>query len=252
MLGTGALAFPVNLGLTVHDFAHHNMTDPQLCDWAKSHYVPMVCLIREEGFVREIASAQDTAIWKGVQHDDSKQTEIINSIKNFDRLPLPKEFEASKCGGPSLEWSHLKMIANSVKCDEVLLEFGSGLSTSYWYKRDLNFLSIEHDAKYAADNPYIIHCPIDENTGWYFQSDEFYEALNCSDVVLIDGPIGSSGERYNLPIELLNDKRLIWVDDVQREKDLKQAEAIAKAYNMKLTIYKGREKSIAKLERKTS
>jgi hypothetical protein len=211
----------------------------------------MACLIREEGFVKEIGSAQDTAIWKAVQRDDSRQTAIINGIQDFTRQPLPNEFDVSKCGGASLEWPHLKMIANSVKCDEVLLEFGSGLSTSYWDKRDLNFLSIEHDAKYAADNPYIIHCPIDENTGWYFQSDEFYEALNCSQVVLIDGPIGSSGERYNLPIELLNDKRLIWVDDVQREKDLAQATAIAQKYDMEMTIHKGREKSIAKLERKT-
>lgn len=250
MLGTGVLAFPVNIGLQLDWFHEKNMTDPQLCKWAKTNGVPMVCLVREAGIVKEIKSAQDSAIWKGVEKDDSVQTAIINSIENFERLPMPAEFPVNKTGDAAMEWQHLKLIANNLREDELLLEFGSGLSTDYWRKRKLQYMSIEHDKRYTKEgDKRSLYAPIDPETGWYTRTGELNAAIVKGDVVVIDGPIGSTGERYNLPINALVDKRLIWVDDVHRPKDLAQAEAIAEVHEMKLTIIKGQQKSIAKLER---
>lgn len=250
MLGTGVLAFPVNIGLSIDDFPDKNMTDPHLCKWAKNKGVPMVCLIREDGIVKEISSAQDSAIWKGVEKDDTKQTEIINNIKDFTRQLMPTEFDVKNTGDASIEWGHLKLIADSIGKDENFLEFGSGVSTRYWEKRGLNFLSVEHNEKYLPKGKRAILAPIDAKTGWYREDAILRDSIKQSDVVLIDGPVGSSGERYNLPIELISDKRLIWVDDVHREKDVRQAEKIAEKHGMKMTVIKGKNKSIAKLERK--
>ena len=246
MLGTGVLAFPVNIGLTLQDFPEKNMTDPYLFKWAKEHEIPMACLVRAKGFVKELAGSQDSAIWKGVEKDDSKQTGVINSILNFKRQKLNSEFPVSKTGDASLEWGHLKLIANSIRKDEKFVEFGSGVSTQYWKKCGLNFISIEHNEKWVTDKHVQLHAEISSSTGWYKQTKALKNAISQAEVILIDGPIGSTGERYNLPIDLLKGKRMIFVDDVHREKDLKQAKEIYKTLGYStLNVIKGQKKDLA-------
>jgi hypothetical protein len=240
MLGTGCMAFRIGNNPTLKDFPVRNMVDPQLSYWAKNNAVPMVCLQREPGFIREITGSQDSSIWKGVERDDRKQTAIINSINSFRRLPTPPQYPVSSLDGWSLEWSHLKYIANSIRKWDLFIELGSGKSTEFWRHCGIIAKSYEHDSAWARKAG-AIHAPIKD--GWY---DLSAKDLRC-DVLLVDGPVGGSvGLRYNLPVELISkDTRLIFVDDCHREKDMELAERISEYIGRPIKLLKGKEKIMA-------
>jgi len=239
MLGTGALAFRVGLGLNQMHFPVNNMTDPHLCKWAKDSGTPMLCIQRAAGFVREITAAQDVAIWKGVANNDSKQTAVINSAINFTRKTA-QPYNVAALDDGCLEWGHMKIIANSVRSGDKFIELGSGASTAYWHKCRLNVEAWDHHKGWAAKTG-ATHYPL--KSGWYDTDRKF----DC-DVLLVDGPIGSTGERYNLPLDRITDRiRTIFVDDCHRYKDMELAQQIAQHTGKKLHLHRGVVKVLAEI-----
>lgn len=239
MLGTGALAFRVGLGLNQMHFPVNNMTDPWLCKWAKDTGTPMLCIQRAHGFVHEIEGSQDTAIWHSVARDDTKQTKVINSITNFKRRES-KGFNVAALNDGALEWGHMKIIANSVRSTDKFIELGSGISTEYWNKCGLNVEGWEHHEEWAAKTG-ATHYPIKD--GWYDTDRNF----DC-DVMLVDGPIGSTGERYNFKLDRITERiRTIFVDDCHRAKDMELAQSIAKHTGREIKFHKGKVKILAEI-----
>lgn len=80
-LGTGCLAFHTKK-TKIHSsmFKHRKMTDAELYAMGKVNKWPMLCLSREANFLRENHKGFDTAIWQETAKDDTKQTEIVNSV----------------------------------------------------------------------------------------------------------------------------------------------------------------------------
>jgi hypothetical protein len=64
-------------------------------------------------------------------------------------------------------------------------------------------------------------------------------------VIVIDGPIGILGHRYNFDASLIPKDCRVFIDDCQREKDKEMAERIGKAIKKKVTYLKGSEKIMA-------
>ena len=231
MLGSGVLAFKIGNNPTLKDFPEPNMTDPYLCKWAKENARPLVCLQRVAGFVKEISQAQDSAIWKGVAKDDSKQTAVINSIKDFTRHK-PTRFDRYALTDASITWRHLKLIASKITKQTKVVEFGSGASTAFFSRYTDKLYSIEHNEKYHKTGV-TNYRPIKD--GWYDLNGYDLDHIQKADIIVIDGPIGSTGQRYNMPIEILPNC-LIFVDDCHREKDLEMAQRIAEHQNRTLTL----------------
>lgn len=248
MLGTGALAFRATLPNkpVLSDFEAKNSTDPYLCKKAKDNKIALVCLVRANGFVKEISEAQDSAIWKGVAADDSKQTAAINSIKDFARVHTTP-INTSLFMDWAVEWSHIKVIASVISRETNLVEFGSGVSTKYLSHFTKNITSFEHDKNFAAENVEVR--PL--KNGWYKLLKKDLTTISKADVIFIDGPIGKTGDRYNFPdnvIDKINPKAVIFIDDCQREKDLKQAKYIAKRLKKSIELIKGTQKILAKIK----
>ena len=242
MLGTGALAFKVDVGLSLKDFPEPNMTDPYMFKWAKANKVPLVCLRRKEGFVKEISSAQDVAIWKGLLKGDTKQTSVINSVKDVTRQPLPNEYPVNKLSDASMEWEHLKEIGSYINKDTKVVEFGSGLSTLFLSRLTDNLYSIEHNSKWHVEGKTNLR-PI--KNGWYDLLPKDIDVIQDAEVILIDGPVGSTGHRYNFPFDILPFNATIFIDDCHRDKDLRQANEIGSYLGKKITFKKGRVKLLA-------
>lgn len=239
MLGTGCMAFRIGNNPTLKDFPLRNMIDPQFCKWAKSNRVALICLQREHGFIQEIVGSQDAAIWKGVAGNDTLQTELINSIKPFHRTHRIQQFAVDKLDDGCLEWGHMKYIANSIQRYDRFVELGSGKSTEFWRHGLIHCTSYEHDKDWAKRTG-AIYAPLVD--GWYKLP---VNGLHC-DVLLIDGPIGASGERYNLPIHRISKAtRLIFVDDCHREKDMELAKAISSYISRPMKLLKGKTKIMA-------
>lgn len=248
MLGTGALAYRATLANkpVLADFVAKNSTDPYLCKKAKDNKIPLVCLIRADGLVKEIAQAQDSAIWKGVANNDTKQTNVINSIKDFTRRHT-KAIDTNLFTDWAVEWPHIKVIASALSRETNFVEFGSGTSTSYLKLFTDNIVSFEHNDKFAAEN--VLVRPLKD--GWYKLLKKDMETIAKARVILIDGPIGRTGDRYNFPTDVMdaiNENAIIFVDDCHRPKDLKQAKDIAKRLKRKITLIQGRVKVLAKIE----
>jgi len=251
MLGTGCLAFRASNALkpVLEDFPKKNMTDPYLYKYAQESITPLICLIRETGFVKEQNESQHEAIWKAVAKNDKEQTEVINSVDRdlwlkshkhtIEKLQIP----SNKFGDAALEWSHFREIIKAWNnTDDLLVEFGSGLSTKYLSELG-PVLSFEHDNKYANELTELR--PIKK--GWYGLTAKDKQLIKKASVVLIDGPTGKSGYRYNLPISILPKDATIFVDDCQRKKDLELAKKIADKNKMSLKLIKGKEKTLAVL-----
>lgn len=248
MLGTGAIAFLSTLQNkpVLQDFEYRNAADPALCKKAKDNKIPMVCLVRSSGFVKEIDGSQDTAIWKGVANNDAKQTNVINSIKDFARQ-YSKSINTEKYQDASIEWTHLKLIASELSRETNLVEFGSGISTNYLKRFTDNITSFEHDEKYVTEG--IDYRPI--NDGWYGLLKKDLTAISKAKVILIDGPIGSTGERYNFPdsvIDKINKDAIIFVDDCHRKDDLHLAYRIAERMDKEIMFMDGKQKVLARIK----
>lgn len=247
ILGTGALAFRANLKNKpiLSDFKEGNKSDLYLCKKAKENNIPLVCMEREAGFLKEIPESQDVAIWKGVAKDDSKEVAIINSIKDFSRLYERNPIDSKSLGNASIEWHHLKEILSIVSKSTKVVEFGSGKSTAILSKV-CDLVSFEHNPEYRTGlNAYR---PI--KNGWYNLTANDKRAISKADVIVLDGPTAETG-RYNIPKEIIllfKKQCVIFVDDCHREKDLELAKMIAKLTKKKLTLMEGKQKSMAKIK----
>lgn len=228
-LGTGVMAFRVGLFKGIDVFSkmkeHKRMCDPCFLKICKENKIPSICLVREHGFVREQPDSQSSAIWKGlIGKNNVKQTELVNS---FDRSEFRKprsvyKFDTSKISPASITWGHIKLIASHIHNKSKVVELGSGLSTEYFSVLTENFTSVEHDKKWLQNNS--IHRPIKD--GWYDLNLSDYMLIQEADVLIVDGPPGQEGLRYNFNLDVIPEKAFIFVDDVHREKDKDLADKI--------------------------
>jgi len=250
MLGSGVLAFRASMSTkpTLEDFPKKRMTDPYLFKWAKKTQTPMICPVRADGFVKEQPESQEGAIWKDVAKSDAEQTKVINSSDGAGFLEgrkMPKPAKRKGLGGASIEWVHLREIIGewNNESGDLLVEFGSGLSTKIL--SGMGYVtSFEHNKKYHVEGLTEFR-PI--KSGWYGLTVGDAKKIKEASVVVIDGPTGSSGERYNIDIDLLPKQATIFVDDVHRELDLALAQRIALRLKKELILLKGSDKLMAKL-----
>lgn len=253
MLGTGVLAFRAAMETkpTLRNFPENRMTDPYLFAWGKKTRTAFICPVRAKGFVKEQPGSQEGAIWKDVAKKDAKQTEVINSASADDFLQCRKHPEftykinTEGLGGPSIEWSHLREIIATWRNESgnLLVEFGSGASTKIL--SELGYVeSFEHNPHYHKEGLTRLRYL---RNGWYDLTIGDVKIIKDASIIVIDGPIGLSGERYNIDIGLLPPKATIFVDDCNRELDLALAQRIALKMKKELILLKGREKVMAKI-----
>ena len=127
------------------------------------------------------------------------------------------------------------LILNLLPKNSIILEFGSGTGTVKLAKR-FKMISIEHDEKYLhlSKKSTYIHAPIvDYSTNggyrWYDVEKIKNSLPKKYNLILIDGPpgsIGRLGAKYHL--DMLDLKKPILVDDVNRDEERKLALEIAK------------------------
>ncbi len=249
MLGTGVLAFRVtNKNIpTVKDFPQKNMTDPFLCKWSKDNNVTMVCLARPNNFVIETNNSQDTAIWKSARDNDTIQTECLNSIVKFDRKQKAESiynYKTSLTLG-AMEWEHLKIIIGLTEQHTKIVELGSGVSTDILSHYTDSLISFEHDDSFVKPASRLRGI----KNGWYDLTKKDIQDIKRCDILIVDAPKANNGDRYNLPLDLLPKDAIIFVDDCHREKDMQQAEDIAKHLGKPLTIVDGINKKIGIITR---
>lgn len=254
MLGTGCIAFRAAMETkpVLSDFPEANMTDPYLFKWAKKTETPLVCLVRAAGLVKEQPDSQDSAIWKGLLDGDDEQTKVINSAckEGYLRMksikPSSIQIPTKTLGEASIEWGHIKEIMSQWKNEhgDLLVEFGSGKSTAI-FSMIGNVFSFDHDSNYV-NHENIIHSPL--KGGWYDLKPEDKAIIKEASVIVIDGPVGMTGERYNFDLSVLPKKDcIVFIDDCHRPKDKEMAEQIAKHLKRKAKFIQGLEKTIAKI-----
>lgn len=101
--------------------------------------------------------------------------------------------------------------------NSIILEFGSGLGTIA-LRENYQVISVEHDATFAKDDPYIIYAPI--KNGWYDVGIIKDRLVYKYDAMIIDGPPG--GIRTGIRLGILKNLNLfnldvpIFVDDTHR------------------------------------
>ena len=140
----------------------------------------------------------------------------------------------------------LKTIKEHLKEGSTILEFGSGEGTQH-LSEYYDLISIEEDDKWV--NKYqstYLHAEIKDE--WYdvdkvnmFLKDKSYDAI------LIDGPANGRRERI---LELIKSKELelntdvhIFMDDLERDSDMKLAEKLSSFLNRKLLTYSPTEET---------
>lgn len=247
-LGTGVIAFrvdlikPLNVYKSIKNYGR--MCDPVFLKICKENKVSSVCLHREDRLVSEQEGSQDSAIWKElVDKENRAQNDIINSIdpKLFKKPNNVFKINTASILDASISWGHIKIISDAIKRDSKVVEFGSGFSTGYFNTICNDFISFEHDEKWVKPSSRLR--PIKK--GWYSLNEGDKNRISQADVIIIDGPPGQNGLRYNLDIDLLPKKALIFVDDCHREKDLEMAESIAKKLKKKIDIVESGIKKLA-------
>jgi len=251
-LGTGVIAFRAAMETkpVLKDFPEPRMTDPYMFYWAKKTQTKLVCLVRADGFVREQSGSQEHAIWKSAAHDDTKQTKVMNKVSQSElskmrRTPL-KSLKAYSWGGASLDWGMIKEVLKvwQNESSDLLVEFGSGLSTKVFSQLG-QVTSFEHDKQWHKEGLTYLR-PI--KRGWYDLNKEDKQLIKEASVIIIDGPKGESGERYNVRHTLLPKTATIFIDDCHREKDLELAKTLADKLSKKMTLVKTESKRIAILK----
>lgn len=253
MLGTGCMAFRAAMETkpTLNDFPEKNMTDPYLFVWSKKTETPLICLIRETGFIKEQDGSQDKAIWKGLLKDDTRQTEIINSVdlaafkKMHPQSIYALQIPTKNLGDASIEWSHMKAIFSKWQNEsgDLLVEFGSGISTSIFSNWG-NVVSFEHDNQYLNHND-VIYAPI--KNGWYDLSQDHKRLIAEAKIMVIDGPTAFGGYRYNFDSSLIPEECTVFIDDCHRSEDKLMAERIASETGRSIKYIKGVQKIMAVL-----
>lgn len=241
MLGTGCLAFDTRyVKLSVKDFPEPRMTDPYFYKFSQKNKVPLVCLQRVHGFVREQEGSQGNAIWKDLLKGDKKQTSIINSVE-LQKLS-PSRVNDSDFGNASIEWSTYKRIIDEVKPGSKVVEFGTGNTTKY-LKRKFELVSVEEDEEWLKDG--MIHAPLKND--WYSGLAK-KEIKTDVKAYLIDGPKGKNRINILNHLDLLNQKAIFFVDDAHRELDRELAETLAREFGKDIELIYGKDKAFAVLK----
>lgn len=84
MLGTGTMAFHTDtLTFCLADIPERNMVDPLVMAICQQKEIPQIALRRRRNYVQEIPEAQTNCIWQAAERDDTKQTEIVNSLSGL-------------------------------------------------------------------------------------------------------------------------------------------------------------------------
>ena len=161
-------------------------------------------------------------------------------------IPPFEQYYIIKMKNMRISEAVLKTIKEHLKEGSTILEFGSGEGTqnlSEYY----DVISIEEDDKWV--NRYqstYLHAEIKDE--WYdvdkvnmFLKDKSYDAI------LIDGPANGRRERI---LELIKSKELelntdvhIFMDDLERDSDMKLAEKLSSFLNRKLLTYSPTEET---------
>jgi len=140
----------------------------------------------------------------------------VGWFKAFDtRSPVGRDGEPI----PWVTYSFIDFIADRIKKDHSVFEFGSGNSTFYYAKRALKVVSVEHDQawfnKISATKPSnseMIFCELE--TGGEYSKMPASMGLKF-DIIIVDGR-----DRVNCCIQsltALSDKGVVVLDDSERE-----------------------------------
>jgi hypothetical protein len=247
VLGTGQSAFINDGTLTVDYFKGYEIaTDPRMAEYCRENGIPMLTMTKADNWTKPVENSQHVAIWKDVANSDCwLQTKCINRMLQHPKPSMP--FPATWQNSAMLE-SHLIDIVSEIQKGEFVCEFGSGQSSKVLRRASHWFRTYEHNPVFSDGTNFR---PINSATGWYDINSNDLKVINEADIVIIDGPNANPhGWRYNIPSYLCFDRaRIIYIDDVHREKDLKQAEQLAKRLDMSIEILPGATKQMAKLKR---
>jgi hypothetical protein len=82
MLGSGTIAFHLDqLRFDPRSWEHKNMSDLQLALEAVKQCRPMVCLRREQGFLKALAEGQEDSIYAALRKDSSIQARLAQQLR---------------------------------------------------------------------------------------------------------------------------------------------------------------------------
>ena len=140
-------------------------------------------------------------------------------------------------GSWSISNNVVEFILSNLKNDSTILEFGSGEGTGI-LSNNYNMMSIEQNKQYVDKyNSEYLYAPI--VNGWY-DVDKVLSFLENKtyDAILIDGPVGNNRIKMFSIIDKLNTGVLLIFDDIDREKDMENANKFSEAVGRKLNISK--------------
>jgi hypothetical protein len=242
VLGTGCMAFNVSCfpDFDFDCFEEKNMCDVELANYASESNAPRICLTRAEKWITQQSHSQDSAIWKSVVKDDTKQSKILTNL--HQRPNLPRKINSKRLGPANLEWPHIKWMFNNIPFGSKVVQFGSGESNNILNKV-FDLVSVENEKEYydkfvSDKSQEMIYAPI--RNGWYKLSKKDFEKLHAN-YYIIDGPKGDRSAMLE-HLDNLNDSAMFIVDDCHREKDRELAEYIALALHKELIKVNGLSK----------
>ncbi len=91
LLGSDSVAFRTStLRFDVREWPDVNMVDLSLALEARRRAVPLVMVARRSHWLSALDEDQEDAIWTGVLHDDSRQTELAQELLSLPRPQLPR------------------------------------------------------------------------------------------------------------------------------------------------------------------
>jgi len=137
------------------------------------------------------------------------------------------------------------ILANLPK-GSTILELGSGWATDQLAKY-YTLYSIEHDKKWI--NTYAsnyIYAPL--KNGWYDTSCIEENLPKQYDLILVDGPVGSTARKGFLDnIFLFNTDAIIIIDDLDRPNEFEMIHILAEMLDREIEIYSGAGKKFGVL-----
>jgi len=159
------------------------------------------------------------------------------------------DFKNTTLGSWAIEENLFQWLIDNVPVGSKILELGSGAGTIHMAER-WNVTSIEHNKAFLnlSKKSEYIHAPIVD--GWYDISK--LQNLPSFDVLLIDGPASSDGERigfmeYSYLFKGIENVPIL-VDDVNRNSELTLLKNLSVLLNKTYKIYEGKEKSFAVIQ----
>ena len=88
ILGTGTLAFKKNVfnELKLGDFKNKGVADLYFANFCKNNYIPMICISRDNDWLKNILPRESYSIWNEAQKDESLQNKIIEEYKLYEKF----------------------------------------------------------------------------------------------------------------------------------------------------------------------